>query len=363
MKILVSIYSLHRGGAERVVSLLSREWAKEHEVVIALSDTSDVAYSYGGRIVDMHSKTQEGSMRKLLVFLKRVGTMVRIIHMERPERIVTFMESTNFPAIVAAILTGRVNMLIVSIHNNPAVLKKKYGFFFSLLYMFARHIVVVSQGIKDALQGDGIIWAERSAVIPNPVDAEYIEEISQETCPVHEIASHTILSVGRLHEQKNFSNLIETYVEMRKKVSSLRETNLVILGEGYLRKELEKQIIDYHAEKYIFLPGFCTDVYACMKKSGVFVLNSLHEGMPMVLVEAMACGLPVVSVDCPYGPRDIIHGSGSGILVPFGDSKALLERVAALFSDLALYHTMVERGMNTARRHDVKVLAPLWLSL
>jgi glycosyltransferase involved in cell wall biosynthesis len=102
---------------------------------------------------------------------------------------------------------------------------------------------------------------------------------------------------------------------------------LIILGDGSERPALERLIEERGLQNFVRLPGFVVNPYAYMARAAVFVLSSIHEGLPNVLMEALACGTPVVSTDCPSGPRQILDGGRYGPLVPVGDPEALAEAI------------------------------------
>jgi glycosyltransferase involved in cell wall biosynthesis len=128
-----------------------------------------------------------------------------------------------------------------------------------------------------------------------------------------------ILGVGRLEEQKDFPTLLKAFALLRKKVNA----RLVILGEGKLRAVLETLIQELGIENHVQLAGFTSNPYAFMKRADVFVLSSVLEGLPTVLIEAMALGTPVVSTDCKSGPKEITEHAGYGTLVPIQNPEAL----------------------------------------
>ena len=138
-----------------------------------------------------------------------------------------------------------------------------------------------------------------------------------------------ILAAGRLHIQKDFPTLLRAFALVRKEIPS----RLVILGEGEKRKELEDLAQELGIRKDLDLPGFVENPYKYMKRAAVFVLSYQWEGLPTVLVEAMACGCPVVSTDCPSGPREILENGRWGKLVPPGDPMKLAEAIKEILTN------------------------------
>lgn len=133
-----------------------------------------------------------------------------------------------------------------------------------------------------------------------------------------------ILSVGRLHKKKDFPTLLRAFAQIR---ASMPASRLVILGEGQERHALEKLAAQLAIKDFIDFAGFKANPFCWMAKSHVLVSSSLVEGFPNVLVESMACGTPVVSTDCPTGPREILHAGRWGKLVPVGDCQRLATAV------------------------------------
>jgi glycosyltransferase involved in cell wall biosynthesis len=137
-----------------------------------------------------------------------------------------------------------------------------------------------------------------------------------------------LLGVGRLSAQKDFPTLLRAFARVRR----LRPARLIILGEGKrpgYRPELLALARELGVGEDVQLPGFAENPYAYMARASVFVMSSAWEGLPSVLVEALACGCPVVSTDCPSGPREILQGGRYGRLVPVGDAEALAKAILA----------------------------------
>jgi glycosyltransferase involved in cell wall biosynthesis len=148
-----------------------------------------------------------------------------------------------------------------------------------------------------------------------------------------------VLGVGRLTRQKDFRLLIRCFAAVRQR----RCARLIILGEGEQRAELEDLVRELGLERDVSLPGYRDNAMAYMARSKVFVLSSAWEGLPTVLIEALAAGTQVVSTDCPSGPREILQGGRLGALVPVGDVDSMtravndaLERPGAAVSPEAL---------------------------
>jgi glycosyltransferase involved in cell wall biosynthesis len=194
-------------------------------------------------------------------------------------------------------------------------------------YPWADGIVAVSQGVGDDLAQFVDLNGKPIHVIYNPVVRPELHDLAR--LPLDHPwfrpgEPPVVLGVGRLNPQKDFGTLIRAFA----KVVRTREARLLILGEGAQRDELEALVKELNLQQQISLPGFANDVYAYMSRASLFVLSSKWEGLPGVLIEAMCCGAPVVSTDCPSGPREILQDGKYGDLVPMDDADALADAIA-----------------------------------
>ena len=164
---------------------------------------------------------------------------------------------------------------------------------------------VVSTGLaRKALESAGHLW------------------LDEPECPV-------VLAIGRLKKVKGFATLLRAFARLL----AVRPSRLIVLGEGRLRPSLVSLAKELRIAEHVDFPGFVANPYAFLAKADLFVLSSRHEALPTVLIEAMACGCPVVSTDCPFGPREILEGGRLGPLVPVGDPKPLADAMARTLGD------------------------------
>jgi glycosyltransferase involved in cell wall biosynthesis len=194
-------------------------------------------------------------------------------------------------------------------------------------YPWANGIVVVSHGVRDDMAQLTKIPRERITVIYNPsiVSADVREKAQAPLDhPWFEPGQPPVLiAVGRLQIQKDYPTLLQAFAQVRQK----RPVRLLILGEGKERPMLEEIIKTLGVEEDVSLPGFVMNPFAYMARASLFVLSSRWEGLPTVLIEAMCCGTPVVSTDCPSGPREILREGQYGQLVPVGEPTALARAI------------------------------------
>ena len=352
MKVVVVINSLASGGAQRVVSTLTREWAKGHQVLIALFDASRPAYDYGGQIADLRTPSLRSPVKKLHNALLRSIRLARVLRNERPDRIVSFMESANFPTIVAAAVTGFLDRLSLSVRCNPATIPWLNGLLIPIAYRLADRVVAPSDGVRNALRKMGLP-PRKLLVIPNPL----ARRTDATTSTRSESPLRYILGVGRLEREKGFDRLLKAFSEVDRS-----DVDLVILGDGTERSTLRAISQELGIASHLHLPGMVSDVDAWYRRADCFVLTSHYEGSPNVVGEAMANGCPVVSFDCPYGAAELLEGGYSGILVPQDNIEGLSDAMQQLVSDRALRERLSKVGRQRAEAFSVEKIAPRWLN-
>ena len=191
-------------------------------------------------------------------------------------------------------------------------------------YPHADASVGVSRGVASELTEAVGVPVGRVHTIYNPVVSEALVRNSDEPAGhpwLDAPGPRVILAAGRLSKQKDFPTLLTAFARLRERCPA----RLIVLGKGRLRLVLESQAKDLRISEHVDFPGFARNPYAFMAKASLFVLSSRYEGLPTVLIEAMACGCPVVSTNTPFGPEEILEDGRWGELVPIGDAKALSE--------------------------------------
>ncbi|MFP4561563.1 MAG: glycosyltransferase [Thiohalorhabdus sp.] len=283
----------------------------------------------GVRVVDLEARHTWSSLPGLARYLRR----------ERPDALLAAKDRANRIALRARKLAGAPSCLAVRLGNNLSQSlegKSRVRRWLRTLpmrraYHKADAVIAVSEGVAEDTAG--ITGLPRSAihVLPNPVVTPALEDRAAEEAehPWMELRteddSARILAVGRLNRQKDFPTLLEAFARLREQ----RPARLVILGEGPDREELEGLAARLGITESLDMPGFTDNPYPYMRRADLFVLSSAWEGSPNALTEALALGTPVVSTDCPSGPREILEDGRYGPLVPVGDPAALSEAMAA----------------------------------
>jgi glycosyltransferase involved in cell wall biosynthesis len=265
--------------------------------------------------------------------LASIGNLISYLKQEQPRALLSSLEDTNVVAIVAKHLAGVSTRVVVNVQNTVSQefkhgtsLKKRFApLMVRLFYPWSDAVVPVSQGVAEDLASLGIP-PKLIEVIHNPVVTLEIEH------KVNESVTHpwfapdrppVIVAVGRLDKQKDFPTLIKALALVRQQIPA----RLMILGEGRDRAALEALVAELDLTDAVSLPGFVNNPYAYMAKAGVFVLSSLYEGLPTVLIEAMAGGTPVVATNCPSGPQEILAGGKYGKLVAIGDIEGIARAI------------------------------------
>lgn len=280
----------------------------------------------------------------------------RLLEERQPDIFFSTASGANPVAILAHKLARQKGRLVISERNvlrhGKATAKKRAVLALKrTLYARADAITAVSDGVRDDLVRELGLARERIRVVYNPIvtdemEAQALEPVEdawfREEVPV-------ILGVGRLVEEKDFGTLIRAFREVRYRLRS----RLVILGEGPLRGELEGLVREVGLEEDVLLPGFDKNPFKFMSKCNAFVLSSRFEGLPGVLIQAMACGAPVIATDCPSGPSEIISPERDGVMVPVGDVEAMANAIERVLGDPVRAREMGARARVSAERFRV----------
>ena len=193
---------------------------------------------------------------------------------------------------------------------------------------------------------------DRVVVIPNPTSIQPSRGSLLET--------KRVIAIGRLVYEKKFDSLIRAFACV---VDRFPDWKLDIIGEGYERQSLEKQIVRLSLEDNVFLRGTQTNLPDWLSQSSIFVMTSLYEGLPLVLLEAINYGLPVVSYDFPCGPKDVITNGQNGFLVHWRDESELACKICQLIEDVELRKKMGAAAYERAKDFSAEKIIDMWMSL
>jgi glycosyltransferase involved in cell wall biosynthesis len=329
------------GGIQRVVSVLGKELRKRgYKTDFCVFEDPDNIHEIGdSQYTVLDSGDRAGNIigRLLMLFL-RAKEIAKISNQENISYLIAHSSKPSFAAILSKIFFNPAKV-IACVHNNP---KQKMGsktrFLVRLLYSFAETVVGVSKGVTHYLKKD--FGLKNTTTIYNPVDIEKARHQAKKQIPdqhkqIFSDQGEVFINVGSLTPQKGQWHLVRAFTKV---IDKYPKAKLVILGEGKLRGKLEGLINKCGLEKNVFLLGNKENVFPYLNAANCFVLSSLYEGMPLVILEALATGLPVISTDCDFGPREEIapnlshnqqitypHKAKHGLLTKQASASAIFE--------------------------------------
>lgn len=325
--------SLGGGGAERVMVTLANGIAdRGYPVDLVLADAVGpylAEVTANVRVVNLGSRGVLGSVGGLIRYFRRV----------RPDAMLSAMSHANVAALLARRMSGVATRLVVSERmsldaaevNYKDVRNRMVRVLMRHVYAWADSISVVSSEMVEDLLRACSVSRDRVHVIYNPIVSDRLRQLAAEVPPdpwFSEEGPPIVIAAGRLSVEKDFPTLIRAFAAVRER----REVRLVILGEGGERGALEKLVEQLGLVRDVSLPGFVSNPFQYMRRAAVFVLSSRWEGSPGTLIQAMACGTPVVSTDCRTGPVEILEGGRWGRLVPVGGIDALAAAIEETIS-------------------------------
>ena len=364
MHILFLIHSLRGGGAERVTATLGNHWsAKGWRVTVAtLTPGERPAYPLGPgvRRVSLDLAGESGGLLETSWnTLRRVAALRRLTRRERPDVAVAMMSTASTLLAQAGPPPGGI--AIGTERNFPPLDPLGHVRERVRSGSYARLDAVVAQTWAC---GDWITARTRAravAVIANPVVFP-LPEAEPLLRPADWLRQErkVVLASGRLVPQKGFDRLLQAFAAVR---PDFPDWTLVLLGDGPLAGPLGEQARSLGIGDCVCFPGRVGNIGDWFARADLFALSSRHEGFPNVLCEAMAHGLPAVSVDCQAGPRDIIRDGIDGLLVAQDDPEALTLGLRRLMGDSALRHTLAARAVEIRERLSLPRIAGEWEDL
>ncbi len=335
-RVAVFIPSLRGGGAERAMLLFAEGLlAKGYAVDLLVAQREGPLLNEvpeGARLVDLNERKVSRALPKL----------IRYLIAERPAALYSTIVNANIAALVAAEWVRLVHGFrcrvvvresnVVSPKGPLSLARRLSGLLAPRLYRRADAIISVSNDVASELCAAAPKLKDRIHTLPNPVVSSRIFEMSElvETHPwVTERATKVssvplLVAAGRLHPQKDFPTLIKAFALLRQSL----DARLIILGEGEERRSLEQLVAELGLSAAVALPGFTANPYPYFRHADTFVLSSRYEGMPNVLLQAMAFGTPVVATRCQSGAQEVITDPAFGRLVEPGDTERMAAAIA-----------------------------------
>lgn len=377
LKLAILIYSLAGGGAERVVSILLEELFGKFDIsLVLLSPVIDYEIPENVKIYFLEkSNPFESGFVKLFKLPLLAVKYRNFCRKNKIDISLSFMNRPSYISILSKILFGNNIPILISeratpskIYGSNTILARTNRFLVRRLYPFSDHIISNSNGNRFDLESNFQVSNRLLSTIHNPINLSLVELNSsfQVELPGDD-NSFTCISVGRLDEGKNHKLLIDVFSLLPASIKA----RLIILGEGPLKADLISNIRELSLEDRVFLVGFDSNPFRWMNRSDCFLFASSFEGFPNVLIEAMACGLPIISTDCPCGPREILcpesdprHAlergeecASYGILVPVGDVEAFVNALTLMINNSDLRARYRKRSLERVACYDSHEIA------
>jgi len=364
MRITLVISSLARAGAERVMCVLASSWAEQgKEVTLLTFDRGETpAYSIHPSVKRSPLNLNGPSTHVLHGFylnLQKIWILRRVISNSHPDVVISFMDMTNVLTLLST--RGLGCPVIVCEHVDPALytIGRFWGALRRLTYPFADRLVCLTQATLKRFE---TITKVKGCIIPDPV----VVSPSGPLDPGNRMeddqsrSGYILIAMGRLVPQKGFDILLNVFSKI---ATQHPKWSLKILGSGPLKDKLETQARSLDLVSRVHFVGEVLDPFALLRTADLFVLSSRFEGFGLALCEAMACGLPVVSFDCPSGPGDIVRHGVDGILVPPEDASALAESLDFLMTNAQERQRLASRAPEILRRFGTDKILGLWEDL
>ena len=339
-RIAFLVSDLRFGGISTVtVNLICAIAKHDYSIDLVTLTTDDSPYLSqlppAVRVIDLKHPIPDATLKNAIRIIQPIR---HYLNAEKPDFLIPNLWMYNSFAIIAKLIANTSTIITIVEHDHLLIeLKafksqsnnflsgfqtKLYPTLVKLIYPFADNIVAVSKGLARDLEAEFKLRSGVIASIYNPIINPSLLAKAKEAVNHPWFAEDqppVILGVGRLSEEKDFATLIHAFAKIRKE----RAAHLMILGEGKERAALEKLVQELEVGKDVLMPGFESNPYAYMARASVFILSSLREGLPTVLVEAMAVGTPVISTNCKGGAGEILADGKFGELVPVEDTQAM----------------------------------------
>jgi glycosyltransferase involved in cell wall biosynthesis len=361
MRLTLIIDALAGGGAQRVMTAMANYWAnKDWEITILTWDdgTEPPFYKLNPRVCHIplniagHSLNAWAALRNNRY---RVAVLRSAVRKSRPDCVISFIDQTNVLTLLATRGLGIPVIVEEHIDVGSTSLGKPWRVLRALTYPYASKVVAVTErglnGLPPRLRSGSIVIPNPVAPLPNGIDRGA-------TAPL--IRRPAAISIGRLVPQKGFDLLLLAFVRLKDRH---KDWNLVIIGEGPQRQSLLALSRELGIADRVMLTGQVTNPEDYFTQGDLFIMASRYEGFPMALCEAMTCGLPVVSTDCPSGPREIIRDGVDGVLVPNEDVPALAAAMDRLMSNASERKRLAARAPEITERFSVARVMNMWEQL
>ena len=365
IRVLFLFSHLHKGGMQNAVSRISRSLPECWKQYVAYFGTDNPGFDF--RAEHIFFNTRGGDYNLFVKFSKAVKRMIllhKFVAKEQIDIVVSFGEAANILNLASRHSARKIISTRVAIRDALTDLGwagTLYGLLAHSLYRYADMVVPVTERIANELRVAFQIPIEKIFVIPNLYNICEIRNLTEAPLPDEYstfFKNPVILNVGSLCNQKGQDLLLHAFALVNRRIP---ESRLMLVGEGPWKDRLKKQSESLDVASRVLWVGFDQNPYRYMARSSVFVLASRYEGFPNVLVEAMICGCPVVSFDCPTGPREILQEDTWGMLVENGNINCLADRIIEMLLDRALAKRLMAAGKERSQSYGSQTVGGLWV--
>ena len=363
--IIFLIPSLSGGGAEKVTSNLLPYISQHFDVSLVLLENRQAHHVPKKVRLKTFSGPLESQTAHILRIPYHVFSLARIVCKHNARIVLSFMEQANIINLLTALITHHKTLISQRIepkhqYANKGILGQLILKASLLLYPKADEVHAVSEGIRNTLLSDYGLDHGKLNVIPNPVNIEQLTRQAKAPLPPN-IPVKFLLHVGRMSlAHKGQDVLLKAFYLLRRKYTDL---SLVFVGDGPDRDRIIGQIMRLALNDATILTGWQDNVACLMARAQVCLLSSRYEGWPNVLVEAMACGCPVVATDCNTGPREILGDNEHGLLVPVDDHETMALEAEKLLFNAEMRKKYVERGLKRASHFQTEKIAARYIAV
>lgn len=301
--------------------------------------------------------------------LRQAREIARLAHDNRSDVVASFLTHGNVSAILAKVLFNRRLKVIINVHDVTSLIIGRSRIsryegvmlkrFLRLLYPRAALVVAAAGAMRDDLISHFGVPRAKIAVIHNPIDPARLRARAADPVTHPWFANRdglVVVAVGRLVKLKGFDLLIQAFA----RVTGRDRARLIIIGDGNERSALQALVEGLGVGDRVALPGFQDNPWKYMARADLFVLSSHVEGLPNVIAEAMALGLPVLATSCSESIRDYMEDGRNGLLVPPGDVDALSEGLGRLLADRSLRQALARGALERAAAFDARETARMY---
>jgi len=359
-RITLVISSLGTGGAERVLAGMCNYWAEAGLDITLVTLRTDIPDHYAvdprvQRVEEDLFWTSHNVFTRLRDMWSRIRQLRSTILQTRPDVVISFIDKNNIRVLLSLWSSGVP--VIVSERSVPQMEQLALAWRLLRRITYPRAAAVVAQTAMVKSWLEAAVHPRMVRVIPNAVAAQPLNP--------DRVHSRRVVAMGRLSSEKRFDLLLRGWAELEAKEGKEKKEGwqLSIVGDGELRCALQSEAERLGVSASVTFHGNLEDPTEVLGDAAFFVLTSAYEGFPNALLEAMACGLPAISFDCPGGPADIIRDGVDGLLIADGDVAELARSMQLLMDDAAQREALSQRASEVIQRFSQQAVMQLWNDL